>query len=292
MGGSGRCVPYVAWTKALGMIEFLTANPQLLLFLRTLAQAVGMLVVLAVIFAPLEALYAERKVKFFYPGFSIDLGWYFLNALAIAFLLAPPMLLVAKATHALLPSALTGLGAHLPLWLRMIAAMIVGEVGFYWGHRWSHEIPFLWRFHAVHHSARHVGFLVNTRAHPVDLVFTRLCGFTLLFATGLADAAGSKPSLIVAAVLFTGSIWSYFIHANTRVQLGPLEEIVSSPFFHHWHHTKLDHKNHNYASMLPVMDRVFGTFYAPRHWPAEYGIQTEMAESMPAQLVDPLLAKT
>jgi sterol desaturase/sphingolipid hydroxylase (fatty acid hydroxylase superfamily) len=274
------------------MIEFLTAHPQLLLFVRTLVQATGMLIVLTLVFAPLEAFFAERKAKFLYPGFAIDLGWYFLNALAIAFVLTPPMLLIAKATHALLPSALTGFGAHLPLWLRMITAMVVGEVGFYWGHRWCHEIPLLWRFHAVHHSAGHVGFLVNTRAHPVDLVFIRLCGFTLLFATGLADAAGSHPGVVVVAILWGGSVWSYFIHANIRARLGAFEEILASPFFHHWHHTKLDHKDHNYASMLPVMDRIFGTFYAPKHWPAEYGIEAEMAESIPAQLVDPLLART
>ena len=274
------------------MSEFLAAHAQLAVFLRALLQSVALLVAITTIFAPLEAFFAERKSKFFYPGFAIDLGWYFLNALAIAFVLTPPMLLIAKATHALLPSAVTGFGAHLPLWLRMIAAMVVGEVGFYWGHRWCHEVPLLWRFHAVHHSARHVGFLVNTRAHPVDLVFTRLCGFTLLFATGLAGAAGSKPDLVVAAILFIGSIWSYFIHANIRVRLGPFEEILSSPFFHHWHHTKEDHKDHNYASMLPVMDRVFGTFYSPKHWPAEYGIEAEMAESIPGQLFDPLLART
>ena len=52
-------------------------------------------------------------------------------------------------------------------------------------------------------------------------------------------------------------VWSYFIHANVRWRLGPPEEIISSPAFHHWHRTLEDHKDHNYASMLPVMDRVW-----------------------------------
>ena len=169
----------------------------------------------------------------------------------------------------------------------MILAMIVGEVGFYWGHRWSHEIPLLWRFHAVHHSAETIDFLVNTRAHPVDMVFTRLCGLTLLYATGLASPVGPHAGLVPAIVLFVGSAWSFFIHANVRWRLGPFEEVLSSPAFHHWHHTLEDHKDHNYASMLPIMDRVFGTFYLPREWPAAYGASTPMPRTLTGQLLEP-----
>jgi sterol desaturase/sphingolipid hydroxylase (fatty acid hydroxylase superfamily) len=169
----------------------------------------------------------------------------------------------------------------------MCAAMVVGEVGFYWGHRWSHEWPLLWRFHAIHHSAEHINFLVNTRAHPIDMVFTRLCGMALLYATGLASPVGPNPTLIPAIVLAVGSMWSYFIHSNVRWRLGPLEEILSSPAFHHWHHTREDHKDHNYSSMLPVMDRVFGTFYLPKAWPAEYGTDTYMPPTVTGQLLEP-----
>src|SRR3974390_3158610 len=186
------------------MMSFLASHQHVLAYLRQAVGACVTLVLVVAIFAPLEHLFPIRRARLFYPGWTTNLGWYFVNALTVSFLLGPPLALIIWAVHGVLPAAVTTWGASLPLGERMIAAMVVGEVGFYWGHRWSHEIPFLWRFHAVHHSARHVGFLVNTRAHPVDLVFTRLCGFTLLFATGLAGAAGSKPDLVVAAVLFIG----------------------------------------------------------------------------------------
>ena len=166
--------------------------------------------------------------------------------------------------------------------------MVVGEVGFYWGHRWSHQFPLLWRFHAVHHSATHLNFLVNTRAHPIDVVFTRLCGLVLLYATGLTSTVGPNPTLIPALVLFIGSMWSFFIHANLRVRLGPLEELIATPAFHHWHHTYDDHKDHNFSSMLPFMDRVFGTFYLPKIWPAEYGTPTPVPDDLIGQLLEPL----
>jgi sterol desaturase/sphingolipid hydroxylase (fatty acid hydroxylase superfamily) len=87
--------------------------------------------------------------------------------------------------------------------------------------------------------------------------------------------------------LFIGSLWSYFIHANLRWRLGPLEEVISSPFFHHWHHTRQDHKDHNYASMLPFMDRLFGTMYRPASWPAEYGTDTPMPATVTGQMLEP-----
>ncbi len=170
----------------------------------------------------------------------------------------------------------------------MIAAMIVGEVGFYWGHRLSHQWPVLWRFHAVHHSAEHMNFLVNMRAHPIDLVFTRMCGLVLLYASGLTAVVGPHPTLVPALVLFIGSMWSFLIHANVRWRLGPLEEIISTPAFHHWHHSRNDHIDRNFSSMVPFIDRVFGTFYLPKHWPAEYGTETPMPATLHGQLLAPL----
>jgi sterol desaturase/sphingolipid hydroxylase (fatty acid hydroxylase superfamily) len=245
------------------------------------------LVVLTAVFAPLEALASVRKARFFYKGWATNLGWYFLDGLLLSFLLGPPTAAIAWAVHAVIPSAITGAASGLPLWLRAVLAMVVGEVGFYWGHRLSHEIPWLWRFHAVHHSAEHIGFLVNTRAHPVDAIFTRLCGLALLYATGLATTIGKDSGVVAGIVLIVGAMWSYFIHANIKVRLGFLEEIISTPAFHHWHHTRDDHKDHNYSSMVPVMDRIFGTRYLPRHWPEAYGTATPMSGDVLGQILDP-----
>ena len=188
------------------MNVFLASHQHVLWFATNVLRASILLAVVTVVFAPLEHMFAVHPARLFEKGWSVNLGWYFFNGLFTTLLLTPPAVLIAWLIHSTLPDALTGMAAGLPLWARMVAAMVVGEVGFYWGHRWSHELPLLWRFHAVHHSAEHVNFLVNTRGHPVDVIFTRLCGLTLLYATGLASPVGPNPSLVPMLVLFIGSL--------------------------------------------------------------------------------------
>jgi sterol desaturase/sphingolipid hydroxylase (fatty acid hydroxylase superfamily) len=269
----------------------LAFHPHLMAYAWQFARAGLALALIIVLFSPLERFQAVRPARFFYKGWSVNFGWYWLNILTPIFLLGPPLALIAWAVHAVLPSRFLAAAGALPFWARFGLAMTVGEVGFYWGHRWSHEIPWLWRFHAVHHSAEHINFLVNTRVHPIDMMFTKLCGVTLLYATGLANVAGPRPTLIPTLVLFISSLWSYFVHANVRWRLGPVEAVFASPFFHHWHHTRADHKDHNYAAMLPFMDRLFGTHYSPGAWPAEYGTDTPMPESVTGQFLAPFSAR-
>ena len=247
------------------------------------------LVVLTAIFVPLERLFALHRQKLWRKAIAVDLGYYFLAGLVPGLLLGGPLALVAWGAHRLIPAEFVDTVAALPVWARVAAAMLIGETGFYWGHRWSHEIQLLWRFHAIHHSAEQLDFLVNSRAHPVDLVFTRLCGLVPLYVLGLAGPLGASGSAVAIAVILAGLIWGFFVHANLRWRFGPLEWLISSPGFHHWHHTMTGPTNHNYASMLPWLDRLFGTFHLPRgQWPARYGIEAPMPDSLAAQLLEPL----
>lgn len=244
------------------------------------------LALLAAIFVPLERLFPLARQKLFRRQTLADLGYYFLNGLTLSAALALPLALFALLANHLLPHALRDAAASLPLALRLPLAMAIGDVGAYWGHRLSHEIPFLWRFHAVHHSAEEVDWLTNTRAHPVDLILTRLCGLAPVFALGLAQAnnpADPLPALVTVA----GTIWSFFIHANLNWRLGWFEAILSTPAFHRWHHTNDAMRDRNYAAILPVIDRLFGTLHLPKSWPTAYGIDAAMPGGLPEQLLRP-----
>jgi len=269
-------------------------NPRVLAFLVQVFRLCLWLVILTVIFAPLERLFALYPQKLFRKAILTDLGYYFLNSVVTGFVLSLPLALLAWAVHRFIPVSFTSTVAALPLWVRIALSALIGELGFYWGHRWSHELPLLWRFHAIHHSAEHVDFLVNTRAHPVDMVITRLCGLIPLFILGLASPVRGSSSLVPVLVVLVGTLWGFFIHANLRWRFGPLEWLIATPAFHHWHHTNdgPDVVNKNYSPLLPVMDLIFGTLYLPRDGqPKRYGIDQPVAPALMAQLLDPFLLR-
>jgi sterol desaturase/sphingolipid hydroxylase (fatty acid hydroxylase superfamily) len=244
------------------------------------------LALLAAIFVPLERLFSVAPQKLFRRQALVDLGYYFVNGLALSLALAVPAAAMAALAQRVMPEALLRFTADLPLWQRVIAGLVIGDFGAYWGHRWSHEIPLLWRFHAIHHSAEEVDWLTNTRAHPVDLVITRICGLAPLFAVGLAQSARPDDPL-PAMVAVIGTIWSFFIHANVKWRLGWLEQVISTPAFHRWHHTNDAMRDRNYAAILPGLDRLFGTYHLPPTWPTEYGIDAPMPTSLSGQLLSP-----
>jgi sterol desaturase/sphingolipid hydroxylase (fatty acid hydroxylase superfamily) len=248
------------------------------------------LTVLTVVFIPMERLFALRPKKIFRKAIVTDVGYYFVNSLVPGFLLSFPLALLAGLTHRILPAGFISFVVALPLWARLPLGMIVGEIGFYWGHRWSHEIPLLWRFHAIHHSAEHLDYLVSSRAHPLDMVFTRMCEFVPMYMLGLASPMTFRGNLVPIIVTVIGTFWGYFIHANVRWRFGLLEWLISTPAFHHWHHTNdgPEYINKNYAPVLPWVDWLFGTFYLPKgKVPERYGIDEPISPILFGQLVDP-----
>lgn len=251
------------------------------------------LAILALAFAPLERLFAlhGRTTK---RALAADLGYFYVNGLLPTLLLAPPLALLAMVMARVTPDAFTGFMGSLPFWAKLVAGLIVSEVGAYWAHRWCHRSPLLWRFHAVHHSIEHLDWLANTRAHPVDIVFTRLCGLAPLYVLGLADASASGTAAMVPVyITLVGTVWSFLVHANVRWRFGALEQVVAMPAFHHWHHTNDEgHRHQNFAAMFPWIDRLFGTLHLPRHWPGTYGVDEPVRGTMRDELIRPFAPAT
>jgi sterol desaturase/sphingolipid hydroxylase (fatty acid hydroxylase superfamily) len=247
------------------------------------------LVLLVAALVPLERIWPVRTQRFLRKAFGTDLVYYFVNAIAPKLLLVLPLSAVAAVAHHFGPVQYYLWIGDQPFPLRAAAALVIGEIGSYWGHRWSHEIPFLWRFHSLHHSAEEMDWLVNSRAHPIDMFFTKLCGLVPMYLLGLAQPMSNQVDIVPILITIIGTTWTFFIHANLKWRLGWLEWLVSSPAFHHWHHTNdgPDLINKNYSAILPFVDKVFGTFYLPKRWPGKYGINEPIPDSLAGQLLHP-----
>lgn len=250
------------------------------------------LILLVSIFVPLERLLALHPAKIWRKQVGVDLAWYFINSLLPAAIIAIPVAILSHALRNLDPLGIYSTVAAWPFWLKMLSALFVNDVGAYWGHRATHTFPLLWKFHAVHHSAEHMDWLVNTRAHPFDMVFTHLSGLAPVYLLGLASAKGTHFDSVAAIVTIAGTLWSFFIHANVRLRLGPLEWLISTPAFHHWHHTNDENHNRNFAAIFPVIDLIFGTSWLPNYWPPVYGIDAKTSTSLSGQFLDPLLGNS
>ena len=238
------------------------------------------LVFLAAVFVPLERAFPARPGQpFLRPAFATDvaffLGQYLLwNGLVLS-LLAPLSGVVARAE----PAGFRAAFASQPFALQSLEVVLASDLLVYWGHRLQHRVGFLWRFHAVHHSAERLDWLAAHREHPLDSVYT----LTLINLPVIV--AGFPAGAIAGLVAFRG-IWAIFIHSNVRVPLGFLRAIVGSPELHHWHHDR-DRDAGNYANLSPLMDLAFGTYrYEPRE-PARLGLREPFPSTYLGQLIHP-----
>lgn len=200
-----------------------------------LALAAGLLV-------PLEQLFPRTRTPFAWRSFAGDVAWFLACVVALNVVVAPLLALV-RTSH------------HEP-W-RLALAFAGAELGAYAAHRLMHTVPCLWRFHAVHHADSDDAPLTWSRAwrqHPVDVALHA----TIVALPGvlLGVSLTGFGTVLLFRRLYTG-----FLHANVRMRFGFLEDVIATPAFHHAHHSTDPRRfNSNYAALLPVLDRVFGTF--------------------------------
>jgi sterol desaturase/sphingolipid hydroxylase (fatty acid hydroxylase superfamily) len=240
--------------------------------------------VLALLFVPMERLFARLPSQpIFRPGWQTDLAHFaashLLVQLTVLLTLAPATLFFAWAVRPGLQQAVQSQ----PLLLQFVEIVVVADLAEYAVHRTFHRVPWLWRFHEIHHSAQVMDWLAASRLHLVDIVVTRGLSFVPLYVLGFSTPA-------VYAYLVFVSFHAVFIHANVRFRGGWLERVLVMPRFHHWHHSAApEATDKNFAVHMPWIDRVFGTYHLPDDkWPDDYGIAGDpVPEGYLAQLTDP-----
>jgi sterol desaturase/sphingolipid hydroxylase (fatty acid hydroxylase superfamily) len=173
--------------------------------------------------------------------------------------------------------------ATLPLFAQGIIFLIGEDFIMYWSHRWFHDVPVLWKYHAVHHSSEELEWISAARFHPINLFLgSVLADVVMLFA-------GISPNVFVVLGPLTIA-HSAFVHANLDWTLGPFKYVIASPVFHRWHHTAANRGGEkNFASTFPILDVIFGTFYMPAgELPDNYGIDDRaFPQTFGAQLAHP-----
>jgi sterol desaturase/sphingolipid hydroxylase (fatty acid hydroxylase superfamily) len=241
------------------------------------------ILILLLIFVPLERLIPNRRdQRILRRGWLNDTVYLLFNSIIIRVGAVLTLGFALANTRALVPAGLTGSIAALPLWAAAPLAIMVADVGFYAAHRLFHAVPFLWRFHAVHHSIEELDWLAAHRVHPVDQIFSSLCSALPLALLGFSTEA-------IAAYGAIYLIQSHLIHSNVRLSFGPLQWVFASPKFHHWHHANEPEAfGHNYSGQLLFMDWLFGTLRIPDAMPSRYGTDLPVPRIYPLQLLWPL----
>lgn len=243
------------------------------------------LFLLALVFVPLERAFAQRPGQpVLRNGWRTDTAHFFVSHVGVdllTFLTVAPAMLVSR----FLP--LSGLRAEvgaLPVLLQLPLAVLVADLGGWIAHRSFHAFPWLWRFHAIHHSSEALDWLAGSRLHVVDIVVTRAAAFCPLLLLGFSRD-------VLTGYLVWVALQATLIHANLRWRFGLLRWVVVTPQYHHWHHAAdSEARDRNFAVHLPLLDWLFGTLHLPgERWPRRYGVEGDaVPEGWLAQLLAPL----
>jgi sterol desaturase/sphingolipid hydroxylase (fatty acid hydroxylase superfamily) len=246
------------------------------------------MVAAGLMFAPIERIFPHRaEQRLFRPEWREDLFYYLVSSMLVQIItflaLAPSSYVNANAGWL---ASTRGVVAGLPWIVQFLLAMALTDLAQYWFHRLFHRIPFLWGFHAVHHSAKSMDWLASGRMHFVEIILLR--GVTSLPLLTL----GFLPSVMQAYIGLV-YVYSSLVHANLRGNFDTLGAFVVVPRFHHWHHAlEAEGVDKNFAIHFPLYDRLFGTYYMPSgKWPKDYGVPEQVPNGYWAQARYPFVRK-
>ena len=222
----------------------------------------------SLIFVFIEKLFALRRDQpVFRAEWQTDTQHFLVNHMIVGFVLLATNLAVHKLFGWAAKDGIQAWVRDLPLPAAVFLIILVADLVQYWTHRAYHEIPTLWRLHAVHHSVKSMDWLAGSRQHFLELLITRTLVLAPIFVLGFSK------SVIDIYIVIVG-FQAVFNHANVSVRLGPLRYVIVTPNFHHWHHSQDDEAiDRNYAAHFAFIDYLFGTAVkSEEKWPKQYGV--------------------
>jgi sterol desaturase/sphingolipid hydroxylase (fatty acid hydroxylase superfamily) len=244
------------------------------------------LLLMALIYVPLERIWPQYPEQgTFRNNWTQDMVYFMSTHLPIQILSFLVLLPATQATKFLGVPVLLKLIARLPWVLQFFLAVVVADVAEYFIHLALHKVPFLWRFHAVHHSSKALDWIAGSRSHFVDDTLVR--GFILV-----PLMLGFSQTIIIAYLVFV-TLHATWTHCNFGPNAKWLEKFLVMPRYHHWHHTsQKEGIDKNFAIHFPWIDKLFGTYYYPEQWPERYGLDgEEVAPSFLGQTIEPFMRR-
>lgn len=223
----------------------------------------------SLLFIFIEKLFALRREQpVFRAEWQTDFHHFIVNHMVVGFVLLATNLAVHRLFGWAAHDGMRGWVQSLNFFVALFLIVLVADLVQYWTHRAYHEIPLLWRLHAVHHSVKSMDWLAGSRQHIVELLITRTLVLAPIYVLGFSK------DVIDAYIVIVG-FQAVFNHANVSVRLGPLRYLIVTPNFHHWHHSQDDDAiDRNYAAHFAFLDHLFGTaVQSDREWPERYGVQ-------------------
>ena len=165
-------------------------------------------------------------------------------------------------------------------WWSWVLVFLGADFLYYWMHRFKHEIRWMWADHAVHHSGNRMNVFMNFRLGWTGLIVgTWLMHLPLVFL-------GFPPSAVITTYALS-LVWQAWIHTDMIGKLwAPIELIANTPSHHRVHHARNPvYLDKNYAGILIIWDRMFGTFQEELEEEAcDYGLVHRLTSNNPIKI--------
>jgi len=237
-----------------------------------------------IIFAGVEKIFPLYKGQLlFRREWQTDMVHFAVNHFIVGLALLTVNFAIHRLFGWLANDTVRGFVQSLPFLPQLLLCILAADMVQYWTHRSYHELPFLWRFHAVHHSAKTMDWLAGSRQHMLELIVTRVGVLGALYVLGFGKEVMDAYIIIVG-------FQAVFNHANVHLPWGPLKYLIVTPDFHHWHHSSDDVAiDRNYAAHYAFLDHLFGTaIKGQTGFPEKYGVQGDyMPDGFLRQLAFP-----